>query len=94
MKEHPAGSIAAKIDEKLRAALEPTSLEVINESHMHAGHAGDNGTGESHFRIRILAKSLGGKTRVAQHREINSILADELKGAVHALAIDVKRSEA
>lgn len=85
------GPVAARMEAKLQAAFSPSSLEVINESHMHAGHAGDNGTGESHFRVRIKADSLDGQTRVAQHRAINAALADELASAVHALAIDVQR---
>ncbi|MEO0497673.1 MAG: BolA family protein [Pseudomonadota bacterium] len=85
------GPIAARMEAKLQAAFSPSRLEVINESHMHAGHAGDNGTGESHFRVRIKADSLGNQTRVAQHRAINTALAEELSGAVHALAIDVQR---
>ncbi|MEM1365024.1 MAG: BolA family protein [Pseudomonadota bacterium] len=85
------GLVATRMQAKLEAAFSPTSLEVINESHLHAGHAGDNGTGESHFRVRIEAESLSGQSRVAQHRAINAALAEELAGAIHALAIDVKR---
>ncbi|MEN0087454.1 MAG: BolA family protein [Pseudomonadota bacterium] len=91
MTEPQQGPVAARMENKLQAAFAPSWLEVINESHMHAGHAGDNGTGESHFRIRIAADSLNGQTRVAQHRAINAALAEELAGAVHALAIDVQR---
>lgn len=91
MSEPQQGPVAARMETKLQAAFAPSSLEVINESHMHAGHAGDNGTGESHFRIRIHAESLSGQSRVAQHRAINAALAEELAGAVHALAIDVQR---
>ena len=84
--------LADQIEQKLRKAFEVTSLEVINESHMHSGHAGDNGTGESHFRIRIQAKEFDTQSRVQQHRAINKALSEELAGHGHALAIDVGKS--
>jgi BolA protein len=77
---------------KLSAKFAPTHLEVIDESSRHQGHAGSRPDGETHFRVRIGAKALDGLSRVAQHRAINDALADELKGAVHALAIEVRTS--
>jgi BolA protein len=59
-------SVAASIEQKLTEAFSPTLLEVIDESHHHAGHAGNPGGGESHFRIRIQAEAFAGKPRVAQ----------------------------
>lgn len=85
-------NVADQIETKLRARFDIISLDVINESHMHAGHAGDNGSGESHFRVRIMAKDFEGMSRVQQHRAVNSALKDELAGPVHALAIDIGRS--
>ena len=76
-----------RIREKLMIALEPTRLDIINESEMHAGHRSSPGTGESHFRIVVVSPKFDGLARVARHRLVNSLLADELKGPVHALAL-------
>jgi BolA protein len=76
-----------RIREKLLIALEPTRLDVINESHLHAGHRSSPGTGESHYRVLIVSPAFAGKSRVARHRLVNEALADELKGRVHALAL-------
>lgn len=75
--------------EKLQQAFAPGFLEVIDESHHHAGHSGSRPDGESHFRIRIAAPALSGLSRVNQHRRINEVLADELRERVHALAIEI-----
>jgi BolA protein len=75
--------------EKLEHAFAPSRLEVIDESHHHAGHSGSRPDGESHFRIRISATALDGLSRVNQHRKVNEVLADELRSRVHALAIEV-----
>jgi BolA family transcriptional regulator, general stress-responsive regulator len=76
---------------KLSSKFAPSTLEVIDESSRHQGHAGSRPEGETHFRIRIVADSLLGKSRIAQHREINETLAEELRSGVHALAIEVGR---
>lgn len=76
-----------RIKEKLWIALEPTRLDVINESEKHAGHRSSPGTGESHFRILIVSPKFAGLTRVARHRMVNDALADELRGGIHALAL-------
>ena len=80
-------STEAAIREKLMIGLEPTRLDVINESELHAGHRSSPGTGESHFRVNIVSAKFEGKSRVERHRMINDILADEMSGKVHALAI-------
>jgi len=80
-------SIEATIRAKLTAVFEPTMLEVINESHLHAGHRGSPGTGESHFRVLIEAAVFAGKSRLERHRLVNAALAAELSGGVHALAL-------
>ena len=80
-------SVQSTIREKLSARLQPTRLEVINESHLHAGHRGTPGTGESHYRVLIEAPIFAGKSRLERHRLVNATLAAELKGKVHALAI-------
>jgi BolA family transcriptional regulator, general stress-responsive regulator len=78
---------ADHIIRKLTEAFDPESLRVVDESEKHAGHAGHRPGGESHFRVYIVAEALRGKTRLERHRMINSALADELAGGVHALAI-------
>lgn len=76
-----------RLKEKLMVALEPTRLDVINESSLHAGHRSSPGTGESHFRILIVSDRFSGLARVARHRLVNEALADELSGRIHALAL-------
>jgi BolA family transcriptional regulator, general stress-responsive regulator len=80
-------SLESSIRDKLVQAFQPTRLEVLNESHLHAGHRGSPGTGESHFRVLIVSAAFAGKSRVERHRLVNDTLAAELKGGVHALAI-------
>jgi len=75
------------ITQKLTKAFAPESLEVVDESHRHEGHAGHRPGGETHFRVYIVADAFKGKTRVDRHRMINAALAGELSGGVHALAI-------
>jgi BolA family transcriptional regulator, general stress-responsive regulator len=84
----------SNIERKLTEALKPERLEVINESHLHAGHqAHFDGTGESHFRVRIFTTAFSGKSRVERHRMINQLLADELRDEIHALAIEAHAPE-
>jgi len=75
------------ITRKLNDAFAPESIDVIDESHLHEGHAGHRPGGQSHFRIYIVSQAFAGKSRVDRHRMINTVLADDLAGGVHALAI-------
>ncbi len=84
------GPVGQKICDKLEAALDPVSLEVIDESHLHAGHSGARPDGESHFRVKVVSRAFEGKPLVQRHRMINEILAEELKERVHALAISAR----
>ena len=79
--------VAQAMREKLDRAFRPTRLEIVDESHLHAGHAGAREGGESHFRVEIVADIFAGKSRIARHRMVHDILTDELSGGVHALAI-------
>ena len=72
---------------KLTRALAPLSLDVVDESHQHAGHAGHREGGETHFRVYIVSEAFRGKSRLERHRMVNEVLAAELEGGVHALAI-------
>jgi BolA protein len=78
------------ITNKLREAFTTESLQVIDESHLHEGHAGHRPGGETHFRIYIVSEAFKGKSRVERHRMINAALAGELAGSIHALAIHAK----
>ena len=82
------GETGRKIEAKLQAAFSPSRLEVIDESHRHAGHAGARPEGETHFRVVLRAQAFAGKSRVEQHRLVNATLAEELRTRVHALSID------
>jgi BolA protein len=75
---------------KLREAFAPQSLEVRDESHLHEGHAGHAPGGETHFRVNIVSPAFQGKSRIERHRMINTVLAAELAGSVHALAINAQ----
>ncbi|QLQ19014.1 MAG: BolA family transcriptional regulator [Exiguobacterium profundum] len=79
--------VADEIAARLTAAFAPTRLEVVNESHRHAAHAGDDGSGESHFRVLIRASALAAMGRVERHRAVNRALGD-ITTRVHALALD------
>lgn len=81
-------SVADEIKVRMEQAFTPTRLEVINESHRHRGHAGDDGSGESHFRVVVRADALGPLSRIERHRAIHAALGAELVGRIHALAID------
>jgi BolA protein len=80
-------SVEDRIREKLTKAFAPSALEVVNDSHRHAGHAGSPGTGESHFSIKVVSAAFAGKSRLERHRMVNEALAEELAGKIHALAI-------
>ena len=75
------------IIERLTKTFAPERLDVVDESHQHAGHAGHRPGGETHFRIYIVADAFRGKSRIARHRMINETVVHELQSGVHALAI-------
>lgn len=77
------------ITEKLKTAFEPVSFELIDESENHRGHGGWREGGESHFRLRMTSASFAGQGRVQRQRAVNSVLAEELAGPVHALAMEL-----
>jgi BolA protein len=79
-----------EIARKLAAAFAPQTLDVVDESHQHAGHAGSRPGGQTHFRVHIVAEAFRGKSRIERHRMVNQALASELAGGVHALAIHAR----
>lgn len=84
------GPIAQEIERLLTEALAPTHLAVINDSASHAGHLGDDGTGESHFTVEIESPAFAGQSRLARQRMVNKALGDLPGQRVHALAIKAK----
>ena len=81
-------AIKDEIEARLQAAFVVSALAVVNESHRHAGHGGDDGSGESHFAIKIRAPELAAMGRLARHRAVQGALGD-LNTRVHALALDI-----
>ncbi|MGZ8287398.1 MAG: BolA family protein [Allosphingosinicella sp.] len=90
MTEAFTGAIAPEIERRLCAALQPAHLVVTNDSARHRGHAGDDGSGESHFTVEVVAERFEGMSRVERQRAVNSALADLLRDHIHALAIKAK----
>lgn len=84
------GAVAAALQRKLTEAFAPSHLEVVDDSHRHAGHGGAREGGESHFNVVIEASAFEGLSRVARQRMINAALAEELAGPVHALSIKAR----
>lgn len=82
-------ALEQEIQNKLIAAFAPTSLAVINESHQHAGHSGDDGSGESHWRVDISSAAFEGQTRIAKHRAIHTALGPDIIGRIHALSLNI-----
>lgn len=81
-------TVKDEIETRLTAAFAPERLEVTNESHKHAGHAGDDGSGASHFHILIRSAALASLPRVARHRAVQAALGD-LNQRVHAIGLDI-----
>jgi BolA family transcriptional regulator, general stress-responsive regulator len=97
MREQSGMTAGDRIKAKIQAALAPSFIEIIDESHKHATHAhavrrqgvaGD--TGETHFRVKVVSEAFKGKSRVDRHRTINQLLETEFEGGMHALAIEAK----
>ena len=82
-------TMKATIESKLRQAFSPIELEAIDESEQHRGHGGWREGGETHFRVRMVADSFAGQSRVTRQRAVNSCLAEELSTTVHALAMEL-----
>jgi BolA protein len=77
----------SRIRQKLEAALKPVRLEIVDDSAKHAGHAGHNPRGETHFKLTIVSDAFAGLNRVARHRLVYDALAEEIKERVHALTL-------
>ena len=90
MSEPFTGPVEAEITRRLTEALDPAHLVVSNDSAKHRGHAGDDGSGESHFSVEVVSAKFEGMNRVQRQRAVNAALADLLVESIHALAIKAK----
>ena len=79
--------VAAAMEKKLTEALSPERLNIVDESHKHAGHAGARPSGESHFNVEIVSAAFEGKSRVERQRLVYGALAEEMKSDIHALSL-------
>jgi BolA protein len=75
------------IEKGLGDALQPRLLDIVDESHLHAGHAGAREGGESHYRLNVVADAFSGKSRVERHRLVNDALKPAFERGLHAVAI-------
>lgn len=87
-----ARALAPHLEATLKQALSPTRVEVVDESHLHAGHAGAR-SGGGHYRVLVVADAFAGKTPLARHRLVNALFAEELKHDIHALALTTMTPE-
>jgi len=85
--------VADTIRNKLTEAFSPQKLEIIDESHLHAGHAGARDGGESHFRVTIVSEAFSGKSRLERQRMVYAEMADELAGPIHAFSVTARTPE-
>ena len=92
-----SGSVANSIRRKLQAAFSPLSLDIVDDSARHAGHAGairtDGSRGETHFRVRIVSQAFTGMSRVERQRKVYGLLSEELAKDVHALQLEARTPE-
>ena len=84
------GPVAREMHRRLTDALNPTKIELIDDSEKHRGHGGYNPAGESHFTLRIESAAFAGRSRVERQRMVHRALADLLESRVHALSIRAK----
>ncbi|HET8764679.1 MAG TPA: BolA family protein [Rhodanobacter sp.] len=81
------GAVMAEIRQRLTAAFAPTELEVIDDGHLHIGHAAE---GKGHFRVHIVSPAFAGVLPVKRHRMVYAALDDLMDHGIHALSIDAK----
>ena len=87
MTDTPTGPITAELTRRLEAALSPVELTLQNDSDQHAGHAGHDGSGESHFSLLVVSDAFAGLNRVQRQRLVFQAVGDLMDGRVHALQI-------
>ena len=84
-----AGPVTAEIRDRLVKAFAPSTLDVIDESEKHRGHAGYREGGQSHFHVVIRSAAFDGQSRIARHRAVHGALGPQLMGDIHALSLDI-----
>eukprot|EP01012_Entosiphon_sulcatum_P031361 TRINITY_DN3945_c0_g1_i2.p2 TRINITY_DN3945_c0_g1~~TRINITY_DN3945_c0_g1_i2.p2 ORF type:complete len:115 (+),score=19.90 TRINITY_DN3945_c0_g1_i2:37-381(+) len=88
------GPVFSRISDKVTTALNPKHLELVDDSHKHRGHAATRdpryASGESHFNLLVVSEAFEGKSLIQRHRLVNSVLAEELSGPVHALQLTTR----
>lgn len=82
-------SVTTDIHERLQAAFSPSTLDVVDDSESHRGHAGFQEGGESHFNVRIRSEAFRDQSRIERHRAVHSALGPDLVGRIHALSLDI-----
>lgn len=80
-------SLTSMIKEKIEKAFQPEHFELINDSHKHRGHAGDNGSGETHFRLLVVSDGFFGLSRIQRHRVVYDVLDGAFSMGLHALSM-------
>lgn len=80
-------TVADTLRKKLESAFDPTGLDIVDESHLHAGHAGARPEGETHFKVTMVSPAFEGVARIQRHRLVHDVLAEELRDRVHALVL-------
>lgn len=84
------GPVAQYLHDKLTEAFAPERLEIVNESHLHAGHHGHDGAGETHLRIRIVSDAFKSMSRLERHRAVNAVAQPKIDEGLHACAIEAR----
>lgn len=87
MTDDTAGPVATELTRRLEAALSPSTLTLRNDSDQHAGHAGHDGSGESHFSLTIVSTAFEGLNKVQRQRLVFRAIGELMDGKVHALQI-------
>ena len=90
MSDALTGGMSAEITRRLQEALAPSHLVVTNDSARHRGHAGDDGSGESHFGVEIMAERFAGMSRLQRQRAVNDALGELMRERIHALSIKAR----
>jgi len=86
-------TIEEEIRERIQGRFAPEYLEVINESAKHAGHSGDDGSGESHFKLIVASKIFENTSRIERHKMVFDVLSDLVSDRIHALTLDLRAPE-
>ena len=84
------GPVQVEMEQRLTEALQPEYLVVTNDSEKHRGHAGYDGSGESHFSVEVVSAAFAGLNRVGRQRLVNQALGEMMKERIHALSIKAK----